>query len=487
MSTYSTTPILGSVDNLTWLTGNWHGQRGEDVIDEHWSAPAAGMLMGMFRWLRGGEVWFYELIAVETEGEGLVFRIKHFYPGMKGWEEKDESVTFDLVSLGDGEAAFFKRGGKEPKWMVYRRVDEGTLVSWFEGEEGTHKEKDEFRYVHWGTAHYEKTEVASLIEVLKKERNFFSYEGRRASEILTEIGEPAVAPLIELLSHRNSDVRSLAAYTLGRIGSRTAVEPLIGLLGDRQVLLQTANALGDIGDPKACEPLLDALIREEKMTRGPNAEQAGRVSTPARLALAPILLGEGSTAVFHSILLTLVKLGHEPTTRALAEAAIGDDKRLGSPAVWMLAQLQTPIPRDHGFIVDALLHALKDPDYYVRAGAAAALGRLADRRAVAALLNALKDADGDVRWHAAFALGTLGDERALPELTRVAEYDEGATEDGELVREAAREAIERITKKYQGLHASLTELDRDISLHWPKGVSATDAVNDERFQDAEEA
>ena len=146
MANYPTTPIPASVDRLTWLAGDWRGQRGEDTIYEQWSVPAAGLMVGTFRWVRGGKVWFYELCTVETEGESLVFRIKHFYPGMKGWEEKDEAVTFDLVSLGAGEAAFFKRGGKEPKWMVYRRADERTLVSWFEGEDGAHKDEDEFRY-----------------------------------------------------------------------------------------------------------------------------------------------------------------------------------------------------------------------------------------------------------------------------------------------------------------------------------------------------
>jgi HEAT repeat protein len=455
------------------------------MIYEQWSVPSAGMMIGTFRWVRGGKVWFYELCTVETEAESLVFRIKHFYPGMKGWEEKDEAVTFDLVSLGAGEAAFFKRGGKEPKWMVYRRVDPGTLVSWFEGEEGTHKEEDEFRYIRWGTAYHEEAEVATLIEALKKERNFFSYEGRRASETLTEIGEPAITPLIELLSHRNSDVRSVAVYTLGRIRSRRAVEPLIELLADRQVLLQTANALGDIGDPRACGPLLDALIREEKMTRGPNAEHGGRMSTPSKLALTPILLGEGSPAVFYSILHALVKLGHEHTIRSLAEAAIGDDKRLHAPAVWMLSQVRSPIHKDHNFILDSVLQALKDRDYYVRAGAAAALGRLADRRAVAPLLDALRDADGDVRWHAAFALGNLGDERALPELNQVVENDEGETEDGELVRDAAGKAIEDIMGRNQRIRASLEELDRftnGLSRKWPEGVSAEDAVNDVRAE-----
>ena len=40
-----------SVFDLSWLSGAWYGQVGDDLIEEHWSGPAAGTLMGMFRWI----------------------------------------------------------------------------------------------------------------------------------------------------------------------------------------------------------------------------------------------------------------------------------------------------------------------------------------------------------------------------------------------------------------------------------------------------
>jgi thioesterase domain-containing protein len=61
-------------------------------------------------------------------------------------------------------------------------------------------------------------------------------------------------------------------------------------------------------------------------------------------------------------------------------------------------------------VLDALLAALKDPNWLVRQGAAKALGQLGqtDAKVLDALLAALKDPDSDVRQGAAQALGQLG-------------------------------------------------------------------------------
>lgn len=138
-------PIRASVDALAWLSGRWVGVDGTDRLEEVWTEPESGMLLGMFRWHRDGAARFYELLAVEPEATGLVFRIKHFDPGLKGWEEKDEAVTLDLVARSDDEAVFRKRG--EARWMVYRReVATDELLCWFETETSPHAAGDEFRY-----------------------------------------------------------------------------------------------------------------------------------------------------------------------------------------------------------------------------------------------------------------------------------------------------------------------------------------------------
>jgi len=134
------------VADLGWLTGHWTGTRGDDQVEEAWGAPAAGTMMGMFRWIRGGEPWFYELTVLEPDGDSIMFRIKHFHPGLVGWEEKDRCVTFLLVALDGQEAVFHQQGVDSPPWMVYRLAGDGSLESWFQRPGEVVEEKHIFRY-----------------------------------------------------------------------------------------------------------------------------------------------------------------------------------------------------------------------------------------------------------------------------------------------------------------------------------------------------
>ena len=138
-------PIDAAADELAWMAGRWIGEHDGERIEEWWSEPYAGMMLGMFRWHRGGEPRFYELLSMEPDGMRLAFRIKHFAPGLVGWEEKDAAVTFDLVELTEAEAVFLKRG--EERWMVYQRQPEsGELLAWFETVAEPRIPGDEFRY-----------------------------------------------------------------------------------------------------------------------------------------------------------------------------------------------------------------------------------------------------------------------------------------------------------------------------------------------------
>jgi hypothetical protein len=130
---YPTEPLRGAaVDSLGWLTGHWYGRRGDDQVEESWGALLGGTMMGMFRWVRDGTPYFYELTVLEPVEDTVLFRIKHFHPGLVGWEEKDRCITFALVAIGSDEAVFHQQGVAEPPWMVYRRSVDGTLASYFQ-------------------------------------------------------------------------------------------------------------------------------------------------------------------------------------------------------------------------------------------------------------------------------------------------------------------------------------------------------------------
>lgn len=117
---------------MAWIQGRWKGAYKSMSIEEIWSEPEADTMAGLFRGTKDGAVAFYEFIAIEREGDGLVLRIKHFNAGLKGWEERDECVEFDLASL-DGQRAVWCKRGEPGKWLLYERIGD-RMQAWFERE-----------------------------------------------------------------------------------------------------------------------------------------------------------------------------------------------------------------------------------------------------------------------------------------------------------------------------------------------------------------
>ena len=83
-----------------------------------------------------------------------------------------------------------------------------------------------------------------------------------------ELGDKrAVEPLIDALADSSSEVRKNAARALGELGDKRAVEPLIDALADSEshVREDAAEALGELGDKRAIKPL-EILLQEEPPT-----------------------------------------------------------------------------------------------------------------------------------------------------------------------------------------------------------------------------
>lgn len=198
--------------------------------------------------------------------------------------------------------------------------------------------------------------------------------GRQPVDVLASIGKPAVNPLIAGLKSRDPLVRRQSAEALGEIGDPRAAEPLIDLLSHPDALIRrhAVKALGKIQDPRAVAPLAGVLSdsEEEWHVRGGAAEALGRMKDPNA--------------------------------------------------------------------VELLILALMDAHWYVRSRSAKALGRIGDRQALEPLILALKDRDAAVRGYAAEALGEIRDECAIEPL-RAALEDEDRD-----VRKRAKQALMRI-------------------------------------------
>jgi hypothetical protein len=135
------------VEDLAWLSGRWMGCVGDEDVEEVWSLPMGGTMMGMFRWLRGGAPRFYEMIVLEPEQDGVRMRIRHFSPGpgLPSWEQ-DGAMEFDLTEHRERRAVFADRRGKG-LWLKYELDLAGQLTVCFETATGEPPVKEPFIFV----------------------------------------------------------------------------------------------------------------------------------------------------------------------------------------------------------------------------------------------------------------------------------------------------------------------------------------------------
>lgn len=87
------------INQLSWLSGAWVMEKGEMRVEEHWTPPRAGTMMGVGRTMRGDKTVFYEFLRIEATPQGIVYfaapRGRHPATGFKAIEMSDEKVVFE--------------------------------------------------------------------------------------------------------------------------------------------------------------------------------------------------------------------------------------------------------------------------------------------------------------------------------------------------------------------------------------------------------
>ena len=101
----TTQPTPYTIDDLAFMAGQWRGSVGEDTAEEHWTHPASGNLMGMFRWIAAdGSINLLEMLSITEQDSTLYLRLIHYDTKLATAE--DEPLTFKLASLKDRVVRF---------------------------------------------------------------------------------------------------------------------------------------------------------------------------------------------------------------------------------------------------------------------------------------------------------------------------------------------------------------------------------------------
>lgn len=114
------------LDALAWLCGSWSGVTEGARVEEHWTVPAGGSMIGMNRTVVGGRTVFYEYLRIEAGDDGIVY--------LASPRGRQPPTAFALATMTEGEVAFENPEHDFPQRVTYRREAE-TLHARIDGEQ----------------------------------------------------------------------------------------------------------------------------------------------------------------------------------------------------------------------------------------------------------------------------------------------------------------------------------------------------------------
>ena len=216
--------------------------------------------------------------------------------------------------------------------------------------------------------------------------------------------------LLEALESGDSEVADIAARALVSAGAAVShrIMELMKREPNPDLRARAARILGQMKEPLALGPLIDALKDNDEWVRASAAHALGGLLNPA--ASVPLI--------------ACLNDAHPPV-RAAAADALGELRDLSA--------------------TEALQPHLQDGQASVRAAATRALGRIGDNIIVEPIIVLLDDPDRDVRVAAVNALGSLRVAKVLERLQLLARPWPSSMAHPEIKR-AARRAVIQILK-----------------------------------------
>ena len=124
-----------SIEKLSWISGCWQGRLGDAILEEHWTKPGGGSLLGISRTIRNGKTLSYEFMQIREENEGIFFIAQ---------PQGGNKVPFRLIRLEEGEAAFENKEHDFPQRVIYKRDSQDSLLPRIEGTENGKPRSQEF-------------------------------------------------------------------------------------------------------------------------------------------------------------------------------------------------------------------------------------------------------------------------------------------------------------------------------------------------------
>ena len=126
-----------SIQDVAWLQGCWELRDDDRVVEERWTSPRAGSMLGVGRTTRGSKLVEHEYIVL-TERDGRLAYEAH--------TSGQATATFMSRPISGREVVFEDPTHDFPQRVGYRSTGPGQLLAWVEGTSSGRTRRVEFAY-----------------------------------------------------------------------------------------------------------------------------------------------------------------------------------------------------------------------------------------------------------------------------------------------------------------------------------------------------
>jgi len=116
--------LMMGVNDLAWMQGSWGGEKDGVVMEELWTAPRGGAMLGLHRDVKGERLVSWEFLRIQATGDGVFYYAS---------PRSAPPTAFKLVEAGDKRAVFENKEHDFPQRILYWVDARGALHARIEG------------------------------------------------------------------------------------------------------------------------------------------------------------------------------------------------------------------------------------------------------------------------------------------------------------------------------------------------------------------
>ena len=126
-----------TIDRVAWMQGCWQLTSGDRVVDEHWTSPRGGIMLGSGRTVRAGKLVEHEFVLLAERDGRLAYEA---HPSGQA------PTTFMSREIDATSVVFEDPAHDFPQRVGYRQVARDRIVGWIEGTLAGKPRRQEFPY-----------------------------------------------------------------------------------------------------------------------------------------------------------------------------------------------------------------------------------------------------------------------------------------------------------------------------------------------------